>query len=358
MDLGSLRREDFEVRPYRAGDEVQILDLFETCFHHRRGLDHWQWEFQDNPYSSEPRIIVAAAPDGRLVAHYAGYLQCFYDAGSSPGAGAGRTLLAHQIGDTMTLPAVRHIGRGPRSLLGRSAFTFFEHFSEGQVAFNYGYNVGNIQKFNRRFLSADFIGPAPFRRLDLDTQTRARLARQVSHGWRNGWSAAWTGRTETTEQSNFPDERWDALFNRVRDTYGFLTVRDARYVRWRYLQRPGFEYHVVGLFHWRRLCAWGIFRRDGERLLWGDALFDPRYPEAVARLLHTAVDGPVGQGASRIEAWFPDRPAWLGAELDRLGLLNAPEPNDLSMICLPFTEPHSGELLRRLYCTMGDSDLF
>lgn len=354
LDLGRLRRQDFEVRPYRDGDEAQILDLFETCFHHRRSLDHWRWEFLRNPYSPRPRIVVATAPNGRIVAHYAAYLNHFYEAGR-PG---GRTLLAQQVGDTMTLPAVRHIGRGQRSLLARCALSFYEHFGEGQVAFNYGTNVGNIQKFSQRFLRAENVETVPFRRLDLDAEVRARLGREVAHGWRNGWSVGWALRTETGERPDFPDARWDRLFERVRDTYGFLSCRDARYVRWRYLQRPGFDYLAVALLRWRRLVGWGIFRREGERLLWGDALIDPRYPEAVVRLLHSAVQSPAGQGAASVEGWFPDRPAWLSAELDRLGLRWAPEPSDLSLMCVPFTEPDSAQRLRRLYYTMGDSDLF
>ena len=47
---------------------------------------------------------------------------------------------------------VRHVGRGPTSILGRTALHFYETFCEGKVAFNYGFNVANIQRFSLKFL--------------------------------------------------------------------------------------------------------------------------------------------------------------------------------------------------------------
>ena len=44
--------------------------------------------------------------------------------------------------ELVAMLAIRHIGRGPSSVLGRSALHFYEHYCEGVVAFNYGFNVG------------------------------------------------------------------------------------------------------------------------------------------------------------------------------------------------------------------------
>jgi hypothetical protein len=87
---------------------------------------------------------------------YAGYTVPFRLFGAERTARS-RDLLAHQIGDTMTDPSVRHLGRGPTSVLGRTALHFYETFCEGRVAFNYGFNVANIQKFSLRFLRSDRV---------------------------------------------------------------------------------------------------------------------------------------------------------------------------------------------------------
>ena len=99
-----------ETRPYRDGDEQQILDLFARCFPHApRRIEHFRWKYRENPFGNE-HISLTFDADGRLVAHYSGYLVPF--------RADGLDFVAHQIGDTMTDVSIRHIGRGPTSILG------------------------------------------------------------------------------------------------------------------------------------------------------------------------------------------------------------------------------------------------
>src|SRR4051812_36992230 len=143
--------ERFTIRAYRPGDEAPILDLFNRSFPHApRSLEHFRWKYQRNPFGNE-KISLAFDPAGALVGHYAGY-PLRLTTGD----------LVHQIGDTMTDPAVRHVGRGPTSILGRVAQHFYETFCEGQVAFNFGFNVANIQKFSTRFLRATRVAPVAY----------------------------------------------------------------------------------------------------------------------------------------------------------------------------------------------------
>jgi hypothetical protein len=135
-----------ETRAYMAGDERQILDLFARSFPHApRGIEHFRWKYRENPFGNE-RISLTFVDD-QLAGHYAGYVVPF--------RAYGKDILAHQIGDTMTDVGVRHIGRGPTSILGRTALDFYARFCEGQIAFNYGFNAGNIQKISLRFLRSD-----------------------------------------------------------------------------------------------------------------------------------------------------------------------------------------------------------
>ena len=321
-----------ETRAYRAGDERQILDLFARAFPHApRSLEHFRWKYQQNPSGNE-RISLTFA-DGQLAGHYAGYPVPFH--------AFGKNVLAHQIGDTMTDVAVRHIGRGPTSILGRTALDFYARFCEGQVAFNYGFNVGNIQKISLRFLRSDRVEPVTYR----VAPPLPRIGR--FERWMRGYQLELVRRT-TPE--------WDAFFARAANAYRFLVRRDARYVQWRYLDAPEGDYHVVAVRKWRHLAGWIAFRiRDG-RFVWGDALFDPRFPDAVeVALRHVVPMVPV----EAIEAWFPPRPRWFDAILTGLGFETRPEPQDLSVMCVPFAWPDAVERMRtELYFAWGDSDLF
>jgi hypothetical protein len=90
--------------------------------------------------------------------------------------------------------------------------------------------------------------------------------------------------------------------------------------------------------------------------MWGDALFDPRHPGAAEVLLREVVPG---LAVDRIEGWFPPRPRWFDGVLRALRFETRPEPQDLSVMCVPFLWPDVVDRMREdLYYTWGDSDLF
>ena len=327
----------FITRAFREGDETAILDLFNRSFPHApRSLAHFRWKYRENPFGSE-RISLTFDESERLVGHYCGY--------GVPYRIHGRDQLAHQIGDTMTDPSIRHIGRGPTSVLGRTALHFYENFCEGQVAFNYGFNVANIQKFSLRFLRSDRVEPVTFRIRDL----RARPFPPISRveRWLRGYQL---------EAVKDVGPEWDALFERAANDYQFLVRRDARYVRWRYLDCPDVPYVVVAVRKWRHLVGWIAYRIHERRFLWGDALFDREFADAIDVALRHVVSG---HAIDTVEAWFPPRPSWFDAVLAGLEFETHPEAQDLSVMCVPFLWPEAVAGIRQsLYYTWGDSDLF
>jgi len=324
----------FNTRSYRPGDEQQILDLFARSFHQPLTEERWRWKYERNPAGNE-RISLTFDEANRLAGHYAAYPVPFID--------RGETLTALQVGDTMTEPSIRHIGRGPTSILGRTALYFYENFCEGRVAFNYGFNVANIQKFSLRFLRSDRVEPVTYRVLQ-----RSRI-KPISRPER------WT-RGYQLELLSEATSELDELFDRAQAAYSFLVRRDASYIRWRYLQFPDSQYIVVGIRKWRKLVGWSVFRVREQRLTWGDALFDPARADAAEVMLrHIAPGYPI----EVVEGWFPPRPPWFDEVLTGLGFETAPEPQDLSLMCVPFMLPDAVERMRdRLYYTWGDSDLF
>jgi hypothetical protein len=344
-ELWTARREAFRVREYQPGDESQILPIFEGSFFVPRSRERWSWEYRENPYGNLC-ISEAFAEDGQLVAHYAGFPVRFRLPGRA------EPVIALHVGDTMTLPGVRHVGRGPTSLLGRTVRHFYARFCSGRVAFNYGFNTGNIQRFSMAFVGAQRLEDLPFHVLPLPAPALAAtdgpLQRWLPtglHGWR-------------CERVESFDARFDELFARVAGDYGMLVERDARYLDWRYRRQPGGEYRVYACSRRDRLVGWSVVRRRGDALFWGDALFDPRAPQAVGRLLAHALAQPEHGGVTHVETWATARPAWWRPLLRSVGFAERPEPQGLGIVFVPF-EVDPGELMRaRLYYTMGDSDLF
>jgi Acetyltransferase (GNAT) domain len=323
-----------DVRAYRAGDEAAILELFARSFHAPRTIEHFDWKYRRNPYGNE-RISLTFDDEQRLVGHYAAYPVPFWF--------RGRDLIAQQVGDTMTDKSVRHIGRGPSSIFGRTALHFYEQFCEGRVAFNYGFNVANVQKFSLRFLRSDRVEPVSYRWRDMNSLRPISRAERLTRGYR-------------LQLVREAAPEFDELFARVAKDYDFLVRRDARYLQWRHLDAPEHLSFVVAIRKWRKLAGWAAFRVRENRLTWGDALFDRRFPDAPEVLLrHVAPQ----YGVEVIEGWFPPRPAWFASILDDARFESRQEPQDLSVMCVPFTMPDAVDRMREsLYYTMADSDLF
>lgn len=333
------RPDRFVIRPYVEGDEGRILQLFEVSFGVRRSRERWAWEYRDNPHGAH-RISQAFDAGGNLVAHYAGYPVSFHHTGA---AGAER-VTALQIGDTMTARHVRNVGRGPTSLFGRTVGHFYARFCEGMVAFNYGFNTATARRFSQLFVGATAVEPVAFARRDARRPwPRLAFAQRVLGAFR-------------VERVADFDGRFDDLFARVRDAYGLLVARDARYLSWRYAACPDSGYARYAVSRRGRLVGWAVFRPESDRLVWGDALFDPACPQAAGYLLERAAADHAG--ATTIEGWLPPRPAWWGGTVAALGFEPRPEPQDLSVMVVPFGWDPRDEFRRRLYYSKGDSDLF
>ena len=327
----------FTIRAFCDGDEAQILALFARSFPHAaRGREHFRWEYQRSPFGNE-RISLTFDDTGQLVAQYAGYPVPLVD--------DGRDLVANQIGDVMTDRSVRQAGRGPTSILARTAHHFYDSFCRGKVAFNYGFTTAAHRELSVRFLGSDAVEPVAYRVRDLTGNPFRRIGRRER--WPRGWQF---------EIVHDAGPELDDFFERVAPSYHFLVRRDARYLRWRYLQCPDVPYVMVAIRKWRRLVGWSVFGVRGSRLAWGDALFDPGHPEAVEVLLRHVVPG---YAVDRIDGWFPARPAWFDGVLRGLGFESRPDPQDLSVMCVPFDDSGaSARIAERLYYAYGDSDLF
>jgi hypothetical protein len=332
-----LSGERFDVRAFQPGDEGQVLDLFAQSFPHApRTIEHFNWKFRRNPFGNGH--ISLAFEGRRLVGHYAGYCVPFVDGGVE--------ILTHQIGDTMTEPSVRHVGRGPTSILGRTALHFYATFCERKIAFNYGFNVANIQRFSLRFLRSDRVEPVTYRWRDLVSRPIPRIK-----------SIGRLVRGYHLELVRSPGSDFDDLFARVAGAYGLQVQRDAQYLRWRYFDCPDRPpYFVVAIRRFGKLVGWSAFRIVADTLRWGDLLLDPEHAGALEVLLrHVVPSYPV----RAVEAWFPPRPRWLSDAIAAMHFESRPEPQDLSLMCVPFTLDNAVTRMREaLYYTWGDSDLF
>jgi SAM-dependent methyltransferase len=343
------RKDGFAIRPYMAGDEDDIVPLFNQVFHTERGLDHWYWKYRDNPYGSH-RISVGISPEGEVVSHYAGYPIPFCS--TIEGGGTPCYFLTVHAGDTFTHPKVRRIGLGKTGLLARTTFYYYAKFLEGFVPFAFGFNTAVIKQLGERYLGYQFGDPVVQWAKDLskDRSGRPGLLDAIFSGFR-------------AEEVFCVNDEWDDFFSRVSPSYGFLVKRDARYLAWRYLNCPDKAYRLFTVRRRGTMVGWSVFAVSGRRLIWGDALFDNRFLDGASFLLRhaAAACSPPVEG---IDAWFSRNPSWWPEHLGSIGFEAAPQPDGLTLCYRTFRNTLlSGDavterLRDHFYYTRGDSDLF
>ncbi len=337
-----LRKDPVFIRAYQEGDEEKILPLFNRIFHQCRSLEHWRWKYRDNPFGSY-KTVVAVDGEGTLAGHFAAYPVPFYSSGSNPS-----DFLVFHGGDTMTNPEFRHLGRGKTSVLSRMFSYFYPKFCIGNVPFIYGYNTASIRKLGERYLGYEYTSPISLYVLFLQRDLPGSSG--SLRKWLSGISV---------DRVTGVHEEYDHFFDRVCGDYHSLVKKTSLYLKWRYLDCPDVNYHFFAVKKWGKLVGWSVFRLNGGRLVWGDALFDRQFAAAAVPLLLDWLRKTFSGEVDRIEAWFSPVPSWWTGILKELGFVVEPEPNQLAPAYTIFDRCFSVDFFENNhYYTMGDGDLF
>src|SRR4051812_15991409 len=89
----------WQCRPYRAGDERGIIDLYREIFKVELTVNYWRWAFEHSP--DGPAAIALIEKEGRIVGHYAVTpKKCWFD---------GRLLTTGYAGGTMLATEARNV---------------------------------------------------------------------------------------------------------------------------------------------------------------------------------------------------------------------------------------------------------
>jgi hypothetical protein len=119
--------------------------------------------------------------------------------------------------------------------------------------------------------------------------------------------------------TGFSDE-YDRLWERARVSYTMCARRDARYLRWKYLEAPK-SYAIWEARRGGELSGYAVGREDayrGLRLGWVvDVFSDTRDRETKDALIATLLDAFRGHGVARAQAYSMNAP--LAADLRRFG---------------------------------------
>jgi len=324
-----LETGEFRFREYRRDDEAKVLALWKLAFGKDLSVSVWRWKYADNPFGHRILLCVDSG-ENLAVVMYAG---APYRANWR-----GRTVEIVQLMDIMSHPDYRKTG-----LFVKSADAFFELFAGGDSVLYYGipsehhFNIGNkYLHYSELESGVSFLSCAPH---------ELRRAGRMLGG--------------VVDEVGSTDERFDRLWERQRRHYPFAVIRDAAFLRWRFLGHPEKDYSIYTYRArlTRELRGFAVIAYDGETARLVDILMPPGQRQIVdflGRLAGIVAD----RGGARFETWLP-RKHFLTIGLQASGWVHEKEPVGIVPTARSFDEeltiPWVSE---NLFYTMADSDLF
>lgn len=275
------------LRAYRPGDEVALVDLFNRVFRYRIELEEWRWRLKGRPSRTE--TVFVAADGDELVAQHAGIAHRYH----TP---SGEVDAVHCMG---VMTDSRYRGQ---KLLLRGGQLAYGAWAEASVPFVIGAPNPMWGK------TAHELGWRPFAplvslirplRLDRMLQTRLKLPAvlplaPVSRLHDRLLSRLVRGPEDIqVEPVETADARFDALWPRIERDFALSLVRDAAWVRWRFLEAPRrLGYQVLGAYRRGTLLGYAAWRLvEHEDGLYGfiTELVTPRDEAAAACALVDAI---------------------------------------------------------------------
>jgi len=236
---------------YREGDESAILELFRTVFGKSRSLEHWRWQFKDNPYGGPFISLARRVEDGVVVGSYS-VTPVMLNV-------MGRAVLACQSVDT----AVHPDHRGQR-IFEQTASDCYAWCAASGVNAVFGFpNASSYPGFMRSLEWRRIAFPVRHGlRLEIGSRLRRAFRVPLVSGlvdvlYRAGTHARLAARRDLARRLSAPDARfrvaseapagYDALWNALRSLEVLSVWKDANYLRWRYDRNPDhrFTYYVL-----------------------------------------------------------------------------------------------------------------
>lgn len=324
-----------EIREYRDGDEVAILEAYNRIFSavvpgfRPRSLEAWRWQFLENPAGR--RMWLAFDSDGRVINQQAGVpLRMRFD---------GEAAVWTQVVDSFSDPEHRSGLKKP-GLFTIAAMPFSDNYGgPDRDAVMYGIPPRDAFRIGQKFLGYEAV------------RNQNKLVLMSDRA-----SLGSAGGVDVEEVERFPESIVE-LFEAAAPRFGAATVRDATYLNWRF-RHPEREYSRAIARRAGKIVGYAVYRegefdhsRDGLVCDW---LTAPDQPEAASALWAWLAESSFECGVERLVAVFPETaPDWVAFQLAGFRA----ERTRFYMVARAYRRPYDMRwLYRNWYYTLGDLD--
>lgn len=323
--------DNYDLRPFRPGDEENVLGLWETAFKSRMAQARFRWKYLENPY--DETMIVCETKQKQIVTFYGGIPYRFQHNGTVDHAVHLMDIMSHpdHRQGKVFISTARHFMSyfgTPGSLLLMYGFPGKAHYAIGEPRLNY-----------RQMAQAAYLKANP-----------ATIRQKAPTG---------DLRVETVSRLSPDDGDWLGLWSDCRGDYPFSMVREPDFVKWRFFDHPEKAYEVLKFIRKSTgtMAGYAVLQHQKEKTTLVDMLArDNR--EEVTGILGSAAQNLAEKGVAHMDTWLPEN-HFLARYARETGFEHLPEP--LGIVPTVSLFEHSPPLdwvKDHLFYTMGDADLF
>jgi hypothetical protein len=321
---------EYTIRPYQNNDKDAVMRLWKAAFNKEMNPDLWEWKFHLAPYGH--RIMVCDVAPGQIVSMFSGIAyqtHCF-----------GKMIEMTHMVDNATHPDYQKKGHFIQTING-----FIDYFTgPGKSVFLYGFPgayhfaIGEKYQQYRRLENPLAFWTAPMDDIpESDTMSDVEVCR-----------------LRQDDDLGIYDELWNSCYTH----YPFCITRNAKLLKWRFLDHPERQYEIWNCRSDARrgIDGYAVFSIDGEIARMVDCFIKPD-SALIASFLKKLRIALSGRQVRRIQTWIPEN-HFIADVLVDLGFQKEREPYGFVPTGRSFDDDIDFDVVTsQMYYTMADGDL-
>lgn len=232
----------WSIRPYKSGDEDQIVNLFNATFQKNITEKQWLWKFMG--CEIDVANVWVAVSEGRIIGHYGGTPMRF-KLGDEV-----RTIL--HVADVMTEKAFQQ--KGVLTTLGDAAHA---RWKTSGIPFVTGLHYGgwgtrrHYLGWKEQFRAVWLVRPVDPKGLLQKKETfpsALKWPAQTAMNLNNASSEfllKWRSKQISVEPISTASALFDEIWDTLKTSYPACVVRDQRWINYRYVSAPEVNYRIL-----------------------------------------------------------------------------------------------------------------
>lgn len=215
-----------EIKNYKKGDEIYILDLFKTSFKKDMNKSFWEWRFLNNPFTKD--LYIKLMWDGnKLIGHYA----------VSP---INMIIDGIVVKTALSMTTMTHPDYGGQGIFSKLAESLYEDLRDDGYKMVWGFPNNNSHYGFNKNLKWNDIALQGMMTLDVNDYFNKSITTTVDYELLNTFN--------------------NSIVNSLNSSTKIVKVhRTIDYLNWRYLSNPTENYKIIKLKDTNSFIIYKVF---------------------------------------------------------------------------------------------------